>query len=71
MSDRTRKPDKPDDPPYGGGEDEGPRRDDPPGPGKDVKDPPSPGTVGLEEKFPYEGEIEGGVEDGKARRRVD
>ena len=67
MPDRMRKLDKPDDPPYGGGEDERPRRDD----------PPSPGTAGLEEKFPHKGEIEGGVEDGKgakarkARRRVD
>jgi hypothetical protein len=57
MAESVRKPNKPNDPPYGGGEDETPRRDNPPEPGQDVKEPPLPGTVGLEEKFPRKGEI--------------
>jgi hypothetical protein len=57
MAESVRKLTKPDDPPYGGGEDETPRRDAPPVPGEDVKEPPLPETVGLEEKFPRKGEI--------------
>jgi hypothetical protein len=57
MAESVRKLTKPDDPPYGGGEDETPRRDAPPVPGEDVKEPPLPETVGREEKFPRKGEI--------------
>jgi hypothetical protein len=60
MAESVRKPNKPNDPPYGGGEDETPGtpgRDSPPVPGEDVKEPPLPETVGLEEKFPRKGEL--------------
>jgi hypothetical protein len=40
------------------------RRQDPVESGEDVKEPPLPETVGLEEKFPRKGGIEGGVEEG-------
>jgi hypothetical protein len=48
--------DKPNDPPSGGGEDEGPK-DDWREPGGDVKEPPPPGTTPNEEKFPRKGEL--------------
>ena len=48
--------DKPNDPPFGGGEDERPPenwRE----PGHDVKEPPAPGTGPQEEKLPRRGEV--------------
>jgi hypothetical protein len=63
MPDATRKSTKPDDPPFGGGEDEAPKRDNPQEPSQDVKEPPLPETQGLDEKFPRKGVTEGGVED--------
>ena len=46
MAESARKPDKPDDPPYGGGEDETPKQDTPSQTGEDVKEPPLPETTG-------------------------
>jgi hypothetical protein len=60
MTESRRKPDKPDAPPYSGGEDERPpgiQPNDPVEPGGDVKEPPPPGTVGTEEKFPRKGDL--------------
>ena len=42
MAESTRKPNKPDDPPYGGGEDETPRRDNPQG--EDVEEATAAGN---------------------------
>jgi hypothetical protein len=53
MSDAAHKPDKPDDPPYGGGEDEQPKHQDQ----QEVKEPPRPGTAGREERSPRNGEV--------------
>jgi hypothetical protein len=57
MTATPRKPsDIPKDPPRG-------REEDPPGPedwrepAGDVREPPPPGTAGIEEKFPRKGEI--------------
>lgn len=52
----SERSDKPNDPPVGGGEDEGPPgrgRDS----GSDVKEPPPPGTASQEEKLPRRGEV--------------
>jgi hypothetical protein len=55
MSDAPRKSDEPNDSPYGGGEDDRPKREDQPE--REVKEPPRPGTAGSEEKFPRKGDV--------------
>jgi hypothetical protein len=55
MFDAARKPDKPNDPPYGGHEDKRPKRED--HRDREVKEPPNAGTAGSEEKFPRKGEV--------------
>jgi hypothetical protein len=50
--------DKPSDPPYRGGEDEGPKPQiGPHVPGEDVKEPPVAGSERVSERFPRKGDF--------------
>jgi hypothetical protein len=54
IEDPRERPDKPRDPPYGGGEDEHPNGDRVPG--GDVKEPPPAGVGRKQQKFPRKDE---------------
>lgn len=57
MTDTTNKPTKPNDPPYGGGEDERPQGEERPERSREVKEPPQPGKSGSKDRFPRKDEV--------------
>jgi hypothetical protein len=56
MSDKTDKSSKPNDPPYGGGEDERPEGEERPDPAQEVKEPPKT-SAGIKKELPRQGDI--------------
>jgi hypothetical protein len=57
MSDKTNKSSKPNDPPYGGGEDERPEGEERPDPAQEVKEPPKTTSAGAKKELPRKGDV--------------